>query len=514
MSYQSPLHILKSLNIDPNNLVLEDINRLRKKILAEFSLSTDIKIEINERFYSKDEVLKIIDQLKDIDNLQLQKEIFKTKSVLNWLENPNKYVLPKDLLNDLLNSYDLNKWFQNIIQEATLEYVKLNFKKKLFEKNKIALDLLNSLDEEYRYQVYDYIYLEIQQVIEEIVKTLNSGKIKFHKTSLGFMLSPIWSNFLNNLPNYFEAIRNNYCWTITDYISTIANKDKEWAYEISAQLCQINCDDSIKKDILYNHTILSDNYKSKKAIYKFFGLIVFFIVFFISITRIISPKDDSSSSSTYTRPEPPRYETPRNYDEVQKIKVPANSYYILQIQKYQKALLKNDVEKGGKIINGLNGQDLVSNLNIGNLEEYTDTQNKNNPQMVSIKNETDYEMIVFKAGCNANRSYFLHHNNSFDLECCEGDVLFFYFGKKWKRVSLIANKQEFDEKMRFQGYFAKTHNNSLATFMKQYTITANRANSSIIYNNSILKKGVFPTTKNIELRENDSSVLLLNQIQK
>jgi hypothetical protein len=63
MTYQSPLHILDSLHITPDELTPEGITRLRKKLLAEFSLTSDITIEVNGQSYTKDEILKVIDQL-------------------------------------------------------------------------------------------------------------------------------------------------------------------------------------------------------------------------------------------------------------------------------------------------------------------------------------------------------------------------------------------------------------------------------------------------------------------
>ncbi len=518
MPYQSPLHILDSLNIEPDELVVEDINRLRKKILAEFSLSTDISIKINDKSYTKDEVLKIIDQLKEVDNLSLQKEIFKRKPILDWLENPTTYIFPADSLNDLLQDYPSNDWLQNTIQEAALEYVKLNFRKRLFEKHVAVFDLLNTFDEKNSYAVYDYLYLEIIQIIEDIDEAIKSPNIRTNKEAFDFISEPIWTDFLNNLPPYFEEIRNKYCYIIIEYTVAIQRKDREWTYEISTQLNQTICDDSIKEVISKNHQIYSDNYHNENKTDKSYNWIYWVIVVLVNIARINSCSNhSSSSSSTYTPPPSQTFQAPSSYGEAQQygetqqnntsIKIPANTYYILQIQEYQKTLLKNKFDKSGSVIYGKNGQNLVSNLNDGNLEEQIDTKEKYNPQTVTIKNETDYDVIVFKAGCNANRSYFVEHKNSFYLECCEGDVLFFYFGKKWKLVSSISLDAQTNKKIFFQGYFSEPHKNSLATFMKQYTVTSTNANSSILFNNDKLDRGVFPEVKNIELRENDSSIL-------
>ncbi|MFC0181076.1 hypothetical protein ACFFJX_00220 [Pseudarcicella hirudinis] len=86
MSYHSPLHLLVCLQISPDEINAESILRLKSKLLAEFSLTTDITININGTAYTKDAILKIIDQLKVVDDLTIHKEIYSKTSLLNWME--------------------------------------------------------------------------------------------------------------------------------------------------------------------------------------------------------------------------------------------------------------------------------------------------------------------------------------------------------------------------------------------------------------------------------------------
>lgn len=49
MPYSSPLHILESLDINPEEITSESIVRIRKKLLADFNLSGQVTIKIKTK---------------------------------------------------------------------------------------------------------------------------------------------------------------------------------------------------------------------------------------------------------------------------------------------------------------------------------------------------------------------------------------------------------------------------------------------------------------------------------
>jgi hypothetical protein len=527
MTYQSPLHILDSLHITPDELTPEGITRLRKKLLAEFSLTSDITIDVSGQSYTKDEILKVIDQLKEVDNLVLHKAIFSRKPLLNWLENPQKSVFPQDLAQEVLDENLESDFYQKTLQTSLANYVKTHFKKRHFIQLEKTVPFIANLQEEYRYDVYDVIYDEIQIIIDEIEYAQQKPNIQENKERFGFISEPQWTDFLNNLPVNFEGIREAYCYAAVNYTVAIQRKDKKWTYEISNQLDQTLCEGSIRETIKSNHQIYTDNYyatssASNDSSWSWVARIIFFAI--IGLGRMNSCSNHSSSSSN-SYSVPPTYDTysssqipqgiddPVSTDGNEQMKVPANTFYILQIQDYQKALIKNNHSSGGQKINIKTGNNILSNLNVGNGEEQIDTKEKNNPKFINFQNLTEYDVVIFKAGCNANRSFFVKNMDSFQIEICNDDKLYFYFGKEWRQLHPSILGMKMDDEKRFQGYFSVPHRNTNTIFMKEYTVDTKymkKDSASISFHKLMLESNLAPFSHDVflQLYENDTSIIL------
>lgn len=511
MPYQSPLHILDSLHIAPDELTSVGITRLRKKLLAEFSLTTDITIDVSGQFYTKDEILKIIDQLKELDNLVLHKAIFSRKPLLNWLENPQNYFFPLELAKEVLDENLESDFYQNTLQTSMSEYVKVHFRKRHFVRQQMAIDFLSNLQEEYQYNVYDVLYAEIQIIIEEIEYAQKKPNIRENRESFGFISEPQWTDFLNNLPENFEETREAYCYAAVNYTVVIQRKDREWTYDISAQLDQILCEGSIRDTIRSNHLIYTENYhgtvlEEKSKSWSGWIWIVFMVVRFLFYANSCS-NHSSSNRDSYSNPQTYTNSFIPNKQEYD-IKTPPTTFYIQQIQNFQKTLVKNAYSHDGQKINIMLGEDILSNLNVGNKEEIVDSKDKINLQTTTFKNQTDYDVVILKAGCIANRSYYVKSKDTYWIESCQGDKFYFYFGKEWRQIYAKSSMTNLDEGKRFQGYFSEPHKNTNSVFMKEYTVILNTGNPNVILYNVMLEHIIGPQIDGLQLREYDTSIIL------
>lgn len=260
MSYQSPLHILESLQISPNELTDESVNRLRKKYLAEFNLNPATTIDINGKAYSKDEILKTIDSLKEVDNLAGHQYIFGKKNLLTWLEKPLKSKFPNHEIQEIFDNATSQDFYFPILTNAFEEYVGHYIKHQQFRKIEEALRYIPKLGMERSSLIYESINTEIQNVIELLIEAKKVPSPRTNKLKFRLIAEPEWTDFLNYLPDGFDEVRTNYCFHATNYTAAIHTLDLRWAYEISSQLVQTNCDPELKKAIEKNHGICSDNY--------------------------------------------------------------------------------------------------------------------------------------------------------------------------------------------------------------------------------------------------------------
>jgi hypothetical protein len=267
MAYKSPLYILDSLQIAPDELNHEGVDRLRKKLLSEFNLNAGVTISVNGNNYTKDAILKIIDQLKDVEDLALHKDIFSKKPLLNWLENPTKEAFPEELWIELLEKNKNNDALQNILQESVNESIKFNFKKNRFAKVSTILRFISLMDEPHRMAIYEKLYVEIKSVIDAMEEAITTSKANLsNQAFFGFISSPDWTDFLNNLPEQFEQVRDNYCFVTLRYLVAIHQKYITWTYEISFQLKQTLCSNiQLRRKIAENHHIFTQNYNNLDA---------------------------------------------------------------------------------------------------------------------------------------------------------------------------------------------------------------------------------------------------------
>jgi hypothetical protein len=288
MPYQSPLHILKSLEINPNELTEESINRLRKKLLSEFNLNPTITIDINGKAYTKDAILKTIDKLKEVGNLKDHQYFFERKNLLTWLENPLKSKFPQSEIKDVFDFYPDDEFRHKVLANAFDEYIKYYFKNRHFRKIEEVLTFVPSLHSDHSYDIFENIYSEIAEIVDSINEAQHQPKIKSDKARFGFITEPEWTDFLNNLPEDFEALRDTYCYAVVNYTVVIQAKDRKWTYEISSQLAQTGCEKELKDVIDSNHAIYRDNFyntgsSSEESIWSSPRMIFFAIIIIIRI---------------------------------------------------------------------------------------------------------------------------------------------------------------------------------------------------------------------------------------
>ncbi len=260
MPYQSPLHILESLEIRLEELTEEGINRLRKKLLSEFNLNTSITIDIKGKAYTKDAILKTIDRLKDVTNLKDHQYFFERKNLLTWLENPLKSKFPQSEIKDVFDFYPDDEFRHGILANAFDEYIKHYFKNNHFKKINEVLSFVPRLCDDHSYEIYENIYSDLAEIVDSINEAQQAPKIKSDKAKFSFIIEPEWTDFLNNLPDDFEVLRDAYCYAAVNYTVEIQAKDRKWTYEISSQLAQTACERDLKDVIDKNHAIYRDNY--------------------------------------------------------------------------------------------------------------------------------------------------------------------------------------------------------------------------------------------------------------
>ncbi len=330
MPYQSPLHILDTLDIEPDQINTEGLNRLRKKLLAEFSLNPTVTINIKGTAYTKDQILKTIDILKETDNLVGHRYIFERKRLLNWLENPIKVTMPVQELKATIEEKQADEFMLSTIETALLEKTKRSVRKRDFKATESPLSVVKMLPFYYSTQIYDCLYDELQSIIETIEAARVKPNVPEDKKIFGFVTNKDWTDLLNNLPDYFEELRDDYCRSAVNYSVVVQKNDKKWVFNISQQLIKIKCDESLVGVINDNHKIYADNYSGSSLTDWGWVRIVLFVLFIIA--RMSSCSKNSTSSRDYNSSEIEQKAASRI--------LPASTFYMVRVQSYRDEVAK------------------------------------------------------------------------------------------------------------------------------------------------------------------------------
>ncbi|QMW06219.1 hypothetical protein [Spirosoma foliorum] len=277
MPYQSPLHLLDSLQIEPDQLNPAGLVQLRKKLLAEFNLTPAITIAIGDKQYTKDEALKAIDQLKEIQHLDDHASIFQDKPLLAWLENPTMALFPYKSIIDLHWSGHSNDFCDEILADALQPYCSFLLKQRRFSPLKEPLSVTFSLPIHYQYGILEVIYEQLEDINSLIDEAKKAPNFKQDQATFGFILYDDWPDFLNSLPEEtFEGIINSFCVAAINYTVAAQHDQRYFVYDITHQLVRTNCDEGLKKTIQGNYQVYKANNSNGKgwSSWWFWGFIV------------------------------------------------------------------------------------------------------------------------------------------------------------------------------------------------------------------------------------------------
>lgn len=264
MPYQSPLHLLDSLQIQPDQLNPAGLVQLRKKILAEFNLTPASTIAIGDKQYTKDEALKAIDQLKEIQHLDDHVGIFQDKPLVAWLENPTEEAFPSKSISERRWNGQPNSFFDEILAEALQTYCSLLLKHWQFSTIKEPLAIAFSLPYQHQYGIQEMVYRQLTDIITLIDEAIEKPNHKQDSASFGFIVYDDWADFLNSLPqDVFEDVINSYCVAAINYTVAIQHDQRHFVYEITHQLVRTKCDSGLKTTIQSNYQIYKENYHHK-----------------------------------------------------------------------------------------------------------------------------------------------------------------------------------------------------------------------------------------------------------
>ena len=204
MQYINPFSTL-DISDDLNQIDKRTLQRLKKRYLAEFELHESPTIEIKEKTFDKNAILKIFNQLQNQDILNYHFKIFKNKPLLHFLENGNLHIFwhneVKTLENESLNFRKfIIPYFSDKYSIALLESIKN--KRHSLTKKLVKHTLFIPI--EFESNCFQASYRYLTNWINDLQKLL---KTSLKRKKVNQIFDEYIHERLNILPEYFVEVR-------------------------------------------------------------------------------------------------------------------------------------------------------------------------------------------------------------------------------------------------------------------------------------------------------------------
>jgi hypothetical protein len=472
MAYLSPLHIIKGISgddafeVNDNNLI-----RLRKRLLAELNLSGETTITINKRSYSKDEIIKTIDQILGNPDIALHDFIFKHSFLLRYLEDESMVLHPHTY-----SELAIPTWLQDGLDAVLCERFIIQFKKgissRAFTHAQHAIALMNKLPDGPKMMCYEEAHKSLH-TLNTFLYELENALTLSNKREIQFLGFDSFANFLNALPSEFEGIKYdlvNRAINMVVAYHKMNRHDKELVVDISTVLTKITCDDDQAILILSNHKVFtsrtrSSSSSSSSSEYGYLRYIGIAAIILFNIFRVCNKSSSHDYSPGYNYPS-----VPDLYIPTAQAFTPADELQLYRSEISERLKKNNEILTGAMFdtLYGAEKDPFLYGFKQGK-DSALSKWNKN----LEITNKSNYDLIVFtydSAKTAVSPTYIRQHESE-SVQFANQNRFVFYFGNTLLRAKKIS---EFGE--RIPGYYEHfKHNEQTALLSTTYKISLKQA---------------------------------------
>lgn len=218
MQYLSPFHILSDFSTG-RKYDEEEVRKAKKRILSEFELTGGTTIVLGNQEMDKDSVLKFFDKLTS-ESIDFHSKIYNDKLLLHFLEYRDLEIFYQE---QLLEEYQEDSKFLHFIAP----YFNYQYNLLLFEavrKQDIptlqtVLEVDYPLPAVYKGEAYKNTYRYIRGKTQDLGDLTEKSKSShIYGAEILPFFNPNFIKIFNLLPDYFDAVRNEYA----DYVDTLA----------------------------------------------------------------------------------------------------------------------------------------------------------------------------------------------------------------------------------------------------------------------------------------------------
>lgn len=256
MQYVNPLDLLKVATIEIEKIESEFLKREKKRLAHEIELSDIPFFKFNGSELNKSDVMNLLDELNDSTKKRAHYEIYTNPSVKDFLYGKDVTTLP--------NKQFSSETIKLISPFFASQYSKL-LKKAVQQTNVSSLKKILSIRPLVLPDDIDNCYNGTRLFLTE--KLLELGEECHNVASASGIAQVVKKNvpveILNELPNHFQTIRNDYARTIRNISVDVHNEhsDIETAIGILSLALALKADGVIKSNLAQDKIKLDELFK-------------------------------------------------------------------------------------------------------------------------------------------------------------------------------------------------------------------------------------------------------------
>lgn len=446
MMYHSPFSVLKSLGIEANEITPDQIKKLEKRLLLELELSGKISLQAGESQLTKNDILNLFDEIGQDDNLGHHRKIAENEQLLLFLQTGDYDEQLPFYNGNLLYEKNIDSFRSFIspyLSEVMKKEINLQFNKRNFRKAFKLLELSDLLTDTYKTLAFDKLAGSINQLIR-IIGQFSTEEIPLDKKNYAFLMHDHFITFINQLPAEFNNSREKLAINLNNLGAHYQKKELKFVYMIFMALRQLNCSESMKKTIIDNSNILSNNYRHSSqeesdkstgyGCFSYIGIIVLLVV----LIRACSSNGFKSDSSSYNNS---NYFNSSKYKDLQKIIEKNSSIYSKRL---------DHIFFTSQIITYYSNQKTQQSDSVSSIPVPKNPYNNyctsfderiEAGDSVLISNQSDFDLIVFALSAKVKYAVGIPSKSSTKVILTDKDVVNLYIGKNWDETFTDFGKQ-------------------------------------------------------------------------
>lgn len=493
--YKSPLHIFDNSG-NPEDFItdINDLKRLRQKLLAEFSISGQTQIVLGGKHYSKDDIIKTIDILMMTSDLDLHLFVYKHKNLLLFLEDELETLSPS-LISNIEAPQDLHEKLEKVLFECFTEKITKALSGFDFERAELLFNYAPELSGNSKELFFESIGRKLAYYFD-LVKETRDNRLHEIPEALPFIANEQFAKFINILPADFEN-------DVYDLVSAIVNLivaysrmegcSRKFVYETSLTLTRIWCEKKLMDLIRSNHryfstfkssefttndgeneegehppdeesteTVVSTSNRQRSKNTPIVFFILFVVVGWIFVFSLEGPRGgeggDQPTTLVYTG-KPEAYKSSREYWEF---------YFYRQrvidfgsdapVNKGDEFKLAHD-----KLING---KSPFCNI----LKDTAYDTNDTNLQRVMVENRSGRDLIIFTFDTARARASFLMDGNAVTMQLAEGKNLCLCFGNNLIEGNVQEESSDILSRVMNDVYFGNIKTDAIRILKSDFTL--------------------------------------------